>query len=84
MLGAVQRGGKVFAQLVPNLTGRTLLEFIRRAVHLKDSERIAADYPACNPIRRELKHLVINHKNSMPMVTRTQTPLKGSVVIKRA
>ena len=35
ILGAVQRGGKVVAQLAPQLTGRTILEFIRSAVNIK-------------------------------------------------
>ena len=37
IIGAVQRGGKVVAHLAANLTGRTILEFIRSAVNLKGS-----------------------------------------------
>ena len=62
IIGAVQRGGKVVAQLAPNLTGRTILEFIRSAVNLKDSELITDEYQAYNLVGRELKHSVINHK----------------------
>ena len=62
IIGAVQRGGKVVAQLAPNLTGRTILEFIRSAVNLKDSGLITDEYQAYNLVGRELKHSVINHK----------------------
>ena len=37
IIGAVQRGGKGVAHLAANLTGRTILEFIRSAVNLKGS-----------------------------------------------
>ena len=62
IIGAVQRGGKVVAQLAPNLTGRTILEFIRSAVNLKDSELITDEFQAYNLIGKEMKHAVINHK----------------------
>ena len=62
IIGAVQRGGKVVAQLTPNLTGRTILEFIRSAANLKDSELIPDEFQAYNLIGKEMKHAVINHK----------------------
>ena len=62
IIGAVQRGGKVIAQLAPNLTGRTILEFIRSAVNLKDSELITDEYQADNLGGKKMKHAVINHK----------------------
>lgn len=62
IIGAVQRGGKVVAQLAPKLTGRKILEFIRSAVNLKDSELITDEYHAYNLVGRELKHSVINHQ----------------------
>ncbi len=62
IIGAVQRGGRVVAQVAHNLTGRTILEFIRSAVNLKDSELITDEYQAYNAIGKEMKHAVINHK----------------------
>ena len=38
VIGAVERGGKVVAEVAENLTGRTILEFIRSVVNIKDSE----------------------------------------------
>ena len=61
IIGAVQRGGKVVAQLAPNLTGRTILEFIRSVVNLKDSKLITDEYHAYNAVGKEMKHAVINH-----------------------
>ena len=62
IIGAVQRGGKVVAQLAPNLTGRTILNFIKSFVNIKDSELITDEYHAYNLIGRELKHKIINHQ----------------------
>ena len=62
IIGAVQRGGKVVAQLAPNLTGRTILNFIKSFVNIKDSELITDEYHAYNLIGRELKHTIINHQ----------------------
>ena len=60
-IGAVQRGGKVVAQLAPNLVGRRILEFIRNVVNLKDSELITDELRAYELVGKEIKHAVINH-----------------------
>ena len=62
IIGAVQRGGKVVAQVADQLTGRSILKFIRSFVNLKDSELITDEYRADNLIGKEMKHAVINHK----------------------
>ena len=62
IIGTVQRGGKVMAQVAHQLTGRTILEFIRSAVNLKDSELITDEFQAYNLIGKEMKHAVVNHK----------------------
>ena len=63
IIGAVQRGGKVVANKVADqLTGRSILKFIRSFVNLKDSELITDEYRAYNLIGKEMKHAVINHK----------------------
>ena len=55
VIGAVQRGGKVVAQLAPNLTGRTILNFIKSFVNIKDSELITDEFHAYNMIGKEMK-----------------------------
>ena len=62
IIGAVQRGGKVVVQLAPKLTGRKILEFIRSAVNLKDSELMTDEATLYHAIGREMKHSIINHQ----------------------
>ena len=60
ILGAVQRGGKVVAQLVSNVTGQTILDFIKRVVKTEDSELITDQYRGYNAIGKEMKHETLN------------------------
>ena len=62
VIGVVQRGGKVVAQLTKNLTGRTILDFIKRVVNIKDSELMTDEYAGYLAIGKEIKHRVIDHK----------------------
>lgn len=48
--------------MADQLTGRSILKFIRSLVNLKDSELITDEYRAYNLIGKEMKHAVINHK----------------------
>ena len=74
IIGAVQRGGKVVAQLAPQLTGRKILEFIKSFVKLDDSELITDEYHTYNLIGREMKHTIINHSEQfVDGDTRTST-----------
>lgn len=61
IIRAVQQGGKVVAQLAPNLTGRSILEFIKRAVEIEDVEIMTDEFQAYHAIGREMKHHVVNH-----------------------
>ncbi|MDE0553645.1 MAG: IS1595 family transposase [Candidatus Poribacteria bacterium] len=62
VIGAVERGGNVVAQVAENLTGRTILEFIRCVVNIKESELMTDEYHAYNALGKEMKHHVINHQ----------------------
>ena len=44
VIGAVERGGEVVAQVVDNLTGRTILDFIKKVVNIKESELMTDEY----------------------------------------
>lgn len=61
IIGAIQRGGKVVAQVAEQLTGRSILKFIRSVANLKESELITDEYQAYKLIGKEMKHTVINH-----------------------
>ena len=62
VIGAVQRGGKVVAEVAKGLTGRAILEFIRSAVNIKESELITDEFKAYNVVGQHMKHAVVNHR----------------------
>lgn len=62
VIGAVERGGQVVAEVAKGLTGRAILEFIRRVVNVKESELMTDEYHAYNALSTQLKHHVINHQ----------------------
>ena len=62
IIGVVERGGKVVAEVAEKLTRRRILEFIKRAVKIQDSELMTDEYHAYNLIGREMKHHIINHQ----------------------
>ena len=62
VIGAVARGGEVVAEVAKGLTGRDILEFIRRVVNIKESELMTDEYYAYNALSGQLKHEVINHQ----------------------
>ncbi|MYA72295.1 IS1595 family transposase [Candidatus Poribacteria bacterium] len=62
VIGAVERGGQVVAEVAKGLTGRDIFEFIRRVVNVKESELMTDEYHAYNALSTKLKHHVINHQ----------------------
>lgn len=62
VIGVVERGGKVVAEVAEKLTGRRILEFIKRAVKIEDSKLMTDEYHAYNAIGREMKHQIVNHQ----------------------
>ena len=62
IIGAVERGGNVVAHVAENLTGRTILEFIRKAVNIKESELMTDEYHGYRQFAEMMKHQVINHQ----------------------
>lgn len=62
VIGAVERGGNVVAEVAKGLTGRAILEFIRRVVNVRESELMTDKYHAYNALSGQLKHHVINHQ----------------------
>ena len=62
VIGAVERGGQVVAEVAKGLTGRDIMQFIRRVVNVKESELMTDEYHAYNTLSSQLKHHVINHQ----------------------
>ena len=61
VLGAVARGGKVVAQLVENVKGKTILDFIKKFVKTEDTELYTDQYRGYNEAREAVrKHETLN------------------------
>ena len=61
VIGAVERGGKVTAQVATDLSGRGVMTFIRENVNPLASMLITDEYRAYRAVRRFMPHAVINH-----------------------
>ncbi len=62
IIGLVQRGGKVVAKLTDNLTGRAILDFIKKHVKMNESELMTDEFRSYQRVGKEMKHRVINHQ----------------------
>ena len=61
IIGAVERGGRVVAQVASDLTGAGVLRFIRDTVTPGGSLLITDEYRGYRAVKRYIKHAVINH-----------------------
>ena len=65
VLGAIQRGGQVIAQLVPDATGETIAEFLKKFVKTEDSQLMTDQYRGYNAIGKEMKnHETLNRSEA--------------------
>ena len=63
VLGGVARGGKVAAELVENVKGSTIAEFLRKFVKTEASELYTDSYQGDhNEIGKQMKHETINRR----------------------
>jgi len=62
VIGAVERGDEVVAKVVENLTGRTILDFIREVVNVEKSELMTDEYHGYRQFASMMKHEVINYQ----------------------
>ncbi|MYG06896.1 IS1595 family transposase [Candidatus Poribacteria bacterium] len=85
ILGAVARGGDVVAQLVADVSGRTILDFIQRAVKTEESTLITDEFRSYHKLAETMKHEVINHSEQyVDGDTHTNTIEGFSSLLKRA
>ena len=61
IIGAIERGGRVVAQVASDLTGAGVLRFIRDTVQPGGSLLITDEYRGYRAVRKYIKHAVINH-----------------------
>ena len=61
VIGAVERSGKVVAQVADDLSAKGVLAFIKRAIDPDASTLVTDEYGAYNAVRRIMDHCVIRH-----------------------
>lgn len=61
VLGAVERGGKVAAQVMNQLRGQDIIRFLRKTVDPAGSVLMTDEYTAYNAVKPIMAHAVINH-----------------------
>ena len=60
VIGAVARGGKVVAELVTDIAGETIADFIKKVVNTTDSKLYTDQYQGYNTIGKEMEHETMN------------------------
>ena len=61
VLGVVERGGKVAAQMAPDLSGKAIVRFLKKTVDPKGSILITDEYRGYEPARQFIPGATINH-----------------------
>ena len=61
VIGAVERGGQVRAQVADDLSGKGVAAFIHRVVDTAASTLVTDEYPAYKVLDKDLPHAVIEH-----------------------
>ena len=65
VIGAVERGGRVVAQVASDLTGQGVLDFIQRNVAAAGSVLISDEFRSYRAVKRYIQHAVINHSRGL-------------------
>lgn len=60
ILGAVSRTGQVVAQLIPDIKGTTIADFIQKHVDIENSELYTDAYKGYNVIGKDMEHHIMN------------------------
>ena len=61
VLGAVERGGDVRAQVADDLTGRGILDFLMRNVELESSLLVTDEYGGYEAVDDVMPHISVSH-----------------------
>ncbi len=62
VIGAVERGGRVIAEVAKSLSGTGIAKFLKGAIDPDGSVLITDEYPAYNAVDTFLPHAIINHE----------------------
>ena len=80
ILGAVERGGKVVAEVANELTKHAISNFIQRYVNIKDSELITDEFEAYSAIGKKMKHQIIKHQEQYAEGEKHTNAIEGFLV----
>ena len=61
VIGAVERGGEVIAKVATDLTGQSIMRFIKSVADTEQSELMTDEFRGYLTIGREMKHHIVNH-----------------------
>ena len=61
VLGVIQHGGEVVAQLTPKVTGKAILEFIKKVVDTGKSTLMTDEFASYNTLTDIMSHNIVNH-----------------------
>ncbi|MCY3928466.1 MAG: IS1595 family transposase [Acidobacteria bacterium] len=64
VIGVVERGGQVRAEVAHDLTGTGIVRFLKKHVDPEGTLLISDDYKGYSPVRKVMNHAVINHQVS--------------------
>jgi len=64
VVGMVERGGNVKAQVSPKLHSKRLMTLVRRSVDLKDATMVTDEWMSYKPFAKMIPHEVINHSRA--------------------
>lgn len=62
VIGAVERGGRVTAQIAKSLSHRSILEYVQSTMDIKKTTLITDQLPSYSVVNRIMEHKVINHR----------------------
>lgn len=62
IIGAVERGGNVLAQVASDVTGKSILRFIKDNVDTSNSMLFTDELASYNAVRGTIPHIAINHR----------------------
>lgn len=62
VIGAVERGGHVIAKVADDLTGQSIMRFIKDIASVDESELMTDEFKGYLTIGKEMKHHIVNHK----------------------
>ncbi len=85
VIGAIERGGNVVAEVATDLSGKGIIKFLKQHVNLPDSLLVTDEYKGYNAIDDLMAHEVINHSDEYAVGDVHTNSIEGFwALIKRA